>query len=59
MHPFSDIGSRLLESLCYGGVWDCSINFIIEKLYKNWSLWSTSLGALTTPPFFLELSAWS
>jgi len=26
---------------------------------KNWSSWSTSLGALTTPPFFLELSAWS
>ena len=26
---------------------------------KNWNLWSISLGALTTPPFFLEQSAWS
>ena len=26
---------------------------------KNWSLWSTPLGALTTSPFFLKLGAWS
>jgi len=37
----------------------CSINSIVEQLHENWSLWSTSLGALTTLPFFLELSAWS
>jgi hypothetical protein len=29
------------------------------SLQKNWSLWSTSLGALTTLPFFLEQSAWN
>jgi hypothetical protein len=45
-----------------GGVLDCSTNFTPQtppwsSSTKNWSLWSTSLGALTTPPFFLEQSA--
>jgi len=42
-----------------GGVWDCFTNSTVEQLHKKLKLWSTSLGALTTPPFFLELSAWS
>jgi len=37
-----------------GGVWDCSTNSTMESSTKNWSLWSTPLGALTTPPFFLN-----
>jgi hypothetical protein len=42
-----------------GGVRDCSINFTMEQLYKNWSLWNISLGALITLFFFLEQRVWS
>jgi hypothetical protein len=58
--------SLLLQSypIYIWGVQDCSINSApqlhcgaaLQK--KIWSLWSTSLGALITPPFFLEQSAW-
>jgi hypothetical protein len=43
-------------------LWGCLGHFTnstVEQLHKKWSLWSTSLDALTTPPFFLEQIAWS
>jgi len=43
----------------YGSVWDCT-NSIMEQLNKKLEFVEyLSLGALTTPPFFLELSVWS
>jgi hypothetical protein len=52
-------GSEEKKGILAWCVWDCSTNSNVEQLYKkNWSLWSTSLGALITTPFFLEQSAW-
>ena len=63
LHPATESFSSLAPKKVYsGGVWNGSINFAPQtspwsSSTKNWSLWSTSLGALTTPPFFLEQSA--
>jgi len=38
----------------------CSTNSTVEQLHKKLEFVEyLSLGVLTTPPFFLELSAWS
>jgi hypothetical protein len=39
-----------------GNVWDSSINSTVEQLHKKLEFME-HLGALTTPPFFLEQSA--
>jgi hypothetical protein len=43
-----------------GSVWNCSTNSTVEHLHKKQGLfWSTPLGSLTTPTFFMVQSLWS